>query len=112
MNPQPSLDKFDLIIGTGVIFKGDIQVDGRVLVSGQVNGSIQAKVLRIEPSGRVDGRVRVVDLDVKGWLGQDVTCTEALRVHHTGVVHGRLCCRELEIERGGRFTGTLIRPSE
>jgi cytoskeletal protein CcmA (bactofilin family) len=30
-------------------------------------------------------------------------------VHATGVVHGRLRCVELEIERGGRVTGQVVR---
>ena len=53
----PSIDKFDLIIGTGVTFNGDIRVDGRVSVSGQVKGSVQARDLRVEVGGRVDGQV-------------------------------------------------------
>jgi cytoskeletal protein CcmA (bactofilin family) len=105
----PSIDKFDLVIGTGVSFQGDIHVDGRVSVSGQVKGSIEARDLRVEPGGRIDGQVRVNNLEVKGSIGQDVSSTESVLVHSTGLVHGRLRCVELEIERGGRVTGQIIR---
>lgn len=105
----PSLDKFDLIIGAGVSFTGDIRVDGRVSVSGNVKGSIQAKDLRVEVGGDVQGQVRVSNLEVKGSIGQDITSRESVMVHATGVVHGRLRCVELEIERGGRVTGQVVR---
>lgn len=105
----PSLDKFDLIIGAGVSFNGDIRVDGRVSVSGTVKGSIQAKDLRIEVGGDVQGQVRVSNLEVRGTIGHDITSGESVLVHSTGVVHGRLHCIELEIERGGRVTGQVVR---
>ena len=105
----PSIDKFDLIIGTGVTFNGDIRVDGRVSVSGQVKGSVHARDLRVELGGRVDGQVRVNNLEVKGSIGQDITSNDSVLVHSTGIVNGRLRCDELEIERGGRVTGQIVR---
>jgi cytoskeletal protein CcmA (bactofilin family) len=105
----PSIDKFDLIIGSGVVFNGDIKVDGRVSVSGEVKGSIDAQDLRVELGGRVDGWVRVVNLEVKGTMGQDVTSSTSVMVHSTGRIHGRLLCMELEIERGGQLTGQIVR---
>lgn len=105
----PSIDKFDLIIGAGVTFNGDIRVDGRVSVSGQVKGSIDARDLRVELDGRVDGQVRVNNLEVKGAVGQDITSSDSVLIHSTGLVHGRLRCAELEIERGGRVTGQIVR---
>jgi cytoskeletal protein CcmA (bactofilin family) len=105
----PSIDKFDLIIGTGVTFNGDIRVDGRVSVSGQVKGSVQARDLRVEVGRRVDGQVRVNNLEVKGSIGQDITSNDSVLVHSTGIVNGRLRCDELEIERGGRVTGQIVR---
>lgn len=107
----PSLDKFDLIIGSGVAFNGDIRVEGRVSISGQVKGSVEAQDLRVEVGGRVDGQVRVANLEVKGSLGEDVTSSESVLVHSTGRIHGRLCCAELEIERGGRVTVQVVRIS-
>jgi cytoskeletal protein CcmA (bactofilin family) len=105
----PSIDKFDLIIGAGVTFTGDIRVDGRVSVSGQVKGSIDARDLRVEVGGHVDGQVRVNNLEVKGAIGQDITSSDSVMVHSTGLIHGRLRCDELEIERGGRVTGQIVR---
>lgn len=105
----PSIDKFDLIIGTGVTFNGDIRVDGRVSVSGEVKGSIDARDLRVEAGGRVDGKVRVNNLEVKGAIGQDITSSDSVMVHSTGLIHGCLRCDELEIERGGRVTGQIVR---
>jgi cytoskeletal protein CcmA (bactofilin family) len=105
----PSIDKFDLIIGSGVTFTGEIRVDGRVSVSGQVKGSIDARDLRVEVGGHVDGQVRVNNLEVKGSIGQDITSRDSVMVHSTGLVNGRLRCDELEIERGGRVTGQVVR---
>lgn len=105
----PSIDKFDLIIGTGVTFNGDIRVDGRVSVSGKVTGAIDAHDLRVEIGGRVDGQVRVRNLEVKGSVGQDISSSESVLVHSTGLINGRLRCVELEIERGGRVTGQIVR---
>ena len=60
----PAIDKFGLVIGSEVGFVGDIVVDARVSVSGQVQG-----------------QVRVSNLRAKGSVGQGLSCRESVLVH-------------------------------
>jgi len=44
---------------------------------------------------------------VHGELNEDINCRSHLLIHSTGKVSGKLEYHEIEIERGGKFKGTM-----
>jgi cytoskeletal protein CcmA (bactofilin family) len=46
-------------------------------------------------------------MDVHGELNEDISCRSHLLIHSTGKVSGKLEYHEIEIERGGKFKGTM-----
>jgi len=77
----------NLVIGTGVTFKGSILLIGK--------------------DGVVTGVVRAREIDVHGELNQDISCKDHILIHSTGRVSGSLEYSELEIQRGGQFRGDM-----
>ena len=88
----------NLVIGDGVTFKGSISV---------VSGELIADDLLIGQKGKVSGIVRAREMDVHGELNEDISCRSHLLIHSTGKVSGKLEYHEIEIERGGKFKGTM-----
>ncbi|MBU3650815.1 MAG: polymer-forming cytoskeletal protein [Limnohabitans sp.] len=97
----------NLVIGTGVTFKGSITAPGKAIVNGAVTGDLTADDLLIGKEGNVTGVVRAREIDVHGELNEDIVCREHILIHSTGRVSGTLEYTELEIHRGGRFRGEM-----
>ena len=66
-----------ITIGQGVTFVGSISARGKAFINGAVTGDIS-----------VDG-------------------SEHVLVHSTGLINGKLIYGELEIQKGGRVTGSM-----
>ncbi len=47
-------------------------------------------------------------MDIHGQVHEEVSCTDHVLVHSTGLVNGNLIYGELEIQKGGRVTGSMI----
>jgi cytoskeletal protein CcmA (bactofilin family) len=61
----------------------------------------------IGQKGKVTGVVKAREIDVHGELNEDINCRSHLLIHSTGKVSGKLEYHEIEIERGGKFKGTM-----
>lgn len=107
MNKPFDASNPDLIIGEGVTFTGTIDAPSKAIISGAVSGSISAQDLLIEKTGTITGKVRADTMNVHGSVANDVACSANLVIHGTGQVSGTLQYKELQIERGGRITGTV-----
>ncbi len=97
----------NLVIGTGVTFKGSISAPGRAVINGNVTGDLTADDLLIGKEGTVTGTVRAREIDVHGELNEDIVCRQHILIHSTGRVSGSLEYSELEIQRGGQFRGDM-----
>ena len=97
----------NLVIGDGVTFKGSISAPGKAIINGVVSGELIADDLLIGQKGKVSGIVRAREMDVHGELNEDIYCRSHLLIHSTGKVTGKLEYHEIEIERGGKFKGTM-----
>jgi len=100
-------DKDCLTLGEGVVFTGHIAAKGKVEISGVVNGEIHSDELWVGPSGIITGKIQAREMEIHGQLHEEVTCSEGIRIHSTGSVHGRLTYGELQINRGGRVAGSM-----
>jgi cytoskeletal protein CcmA (bactofilin family) len=78
------------------------------VVEGQVKADLKdCKVLYITSSGLYEGAADVDDADISGRFDGDLTVKGTLILRASGRVSGTLRYAELEIERGGRVSGTL-----
>jgi cytoskeletal protein CcmA (bactofilin family) len=100
-------EKNNLTLGAGVVFSGAILAKGRVIVHGVVDGDLDAGDLLVGVSGVITGKIRAHTMHIHGEVNRDVVCDGHVAIHTTGVVNGQFEYGELEIERGGRISGSL-----
>lgn len=96
-----------LVIGEGVSFTGTIEAPGAASIHGTVNGKIKSLDLQIGPKGHVVGEIEATTIDVYGTIAEKIMCHEHLVIHRSGMVSGHLNYTHIEIERGGKFVGSM-----
>lgn len=96
-----------LVIGDGVKFSGSITAKGKAIIHGTFDGELIVDQLVVGDSGSVSGEITSRDIEVHGELHKTIHCAKRLLIHTTGVVAGSMEYGEIEIERGGIFTGEM-----
>jgi cytoskeletal protein CcmA (bactofilin family) len=98
-----------------LIVNKDISLSGRIAACDRlvIHGSVQAVLegthaLEIAESGRfTEGRAEVEEAEIRGLYEGELTVRGRLLVRSTGQVRGIVRYGELQIERGGKLTGTV-----
>jgi cytoskeletal protein CcmA (bactofilin family) len=98
-----------LMVGQGISLSGVITACDRLIVEGSVQVTLnETKAIEIAESGRfTDGKAEVEDAEISGTYEGELTVRNRLLIRATGKVKGTVRYGELEIERGGRLTGTV-----
>ena len=98
-----------LIVGKGISLSGEITACDRLIVEGSVQVTLnETKAIEITESGRfTNGKAEVDDAEISGVYEGDLTVRNRLLIRSTGQVRGNVRFGELEIERGGRLSGSV-----
>lgn len=98
-----------LIVGQGISLSGEITACDRLVVDGSVQVTLnQTRAIEITESGRfTNGKAEVEEAEISGVYEGDLTVRKRLLIRSTGQVKGTVRYGELEIERGGRLSGTI-----
>jgi cytoskeletal protein CcmA (bactofilin family) len=96
-----------ITIGQGVKFVGSISARGKAFINGKVTGEISVDDLQVGQYGVIKGKIKSREMDIHGKIHDDVACAEHVLVHSTGLINGKLTYGELEIQKGGRVTGSM-----
>jgi cytoskeletal protein CcmA (bactofilin family) len=98
-----------LIVGQGISLSGEITACDRLVVEGSVQVTLnETKAIEIAESGRfTDGKAEVEDAEISGTYEGELTVRNRLLIRATGRVKGTVRYGELEIERGGRLSGSV-----
>jgi len=99
----------DLFMPNGVTFVGTISVPGVARINCEITGEITCKELDVGPQAKINGKVQAQGIEVQGCLENDINCTGLVRIHSTGKVAGKLAYLDIEIDRGGQFSGEFHR---
>ena len=93
------------ILAEGCTVKGDLSVEGNILVAGFMDGKVICQnSVSIGVSGAVRGTVKGRHLIVSGLMEGEV-CAEIVEIMAGGKVQGTIQTDQLIIERGGFFLG-------
>lgn len=110
---KPRSQGQDVYIGEGVVIQGTFSVPGKAEIHGTVNGEIKADNLLVGLQGKITGTVVAREMDVLGEINKEIHCEEYLHIRSSGMVSGTLEYCDMEIERGGKFAGSMIqKPSK
>jgi cytoskeletal protein CcmA (bactofilin family) len=94
------------VLGAGASFDGVLAFRGTVHVEGQLRGDVIAQgSLKIEPQGRVEGRIEVDELVVAGVIEGDVYARRRVELLPTARVHGEVRTPALALAEGSVLDG-------
>lgn len=98
-----------LIVGHGISLAGEISACERLVVEGNVQVTLnQTRIIEITESGRfTNGKAEVEEAEISGLYEGELTVQGRLLIRSTGCVKGTVRCGELEVQRGGRLSGTV-----
>ncbi|MDH4262972.1 MAG: polymer-forming cytoskeletal protein [Spirochaetia bacterium] len=91
-----------------IIFRGEINYDGRLDVSGKLEGKIISEgALVVNNPGFFKGDIRVRQVTLKGEVSANVKC-ELITIMNSGKIFGDIECKQIQIDRGGIHNGVTI----
>jgi cytoskeletal protein CcmA (bactofilin family) len=98
-----------LIVGQGLSLSGDITACDLLVVEGSVQVTLNdTRAIEISETGRfTNGKASVEEATISGVYEGELTVRGRLLVRSTGRVQGRIRYGEIEVERGGRLSGTI-----
>src|SRR3954471_1155623 len=98
-----------LIVGQGISLSGEITACDRLVVQGSVQVTLnETRAIEITESGRfTNGKAEVEEAEISGVYEGDLTVRNRLLIRSTGQVKGNVRYGEIEVERGGRITGSI-----
>ena len=103
-----------LVVGQDISLSGEIKSCQKLVVEGQVeSNNTECSALQISATGLYKGSAAVDHADISGRFEGDLTVHGQLTLRATGRLVGALRYAQMEIERGGRISGTMeeIEPS-
>ncbi len=100
-----------LIVGQGISLSGEINSCDRLVVEGNVQANLQnCQSMTISETGLFDGNAAIDDADVHGRFEGDLVVRKRLMIRASGHVAGTISYGEIEIEAGGRISGSIQAP--
>lgn len=98
-----------LIVGEGLSLSGDITACDLLIVEGSVQVTLNdTRAIEIAETGRfTNGKASVEEATISGVYQGELTVRGRLLVRGTGRVDGSIRYGELEVERGGRLSGSI-----
>ena len=109
--PEGAIAARKLIVGQGISLSGEINECDRLVVEGHVEANLQkCGHMIITETGLFHGNAAIEDAEVSGRFEGDLVIHKRLIIRATGLVSGKIRYREIEIEAGGRISGTIQSP--
>jgi cytoskeletal protein CcmA (bactofilin family) len=97
-----------LIVGQGTSLSGEIGSCDRIVVEGSVQANLQnCQHMTITETGWFGGNAAIDEAEVHGRFEGDLTVRRRLLIRAHGHVSGRISYGEIEIEAGGKISGTI-----
>ena len=97
-----------LIVGKGISLSGEIASCDRLVVEGSVQANLQdCKYILIAESGVFDGNAVIDEAEVHGRFEGDLTVRDRLSIRATGHVSGSVAYGQIEIQAGGKISGSV-----
>jgi cytoskeletal protein CcmA (bactofilin family) len=90
------------IIDKELKIEGSISSSGKLIIKGQVTGTIDGDVVIIAEDGKVNSsETKVSSITIGGNFQGDVTASKELIILSTGTCAGKVECKDLIVENGG-----------
>jgi cytoskeletal protein CcmA (bactofilin family) len=105
--PDP-IERKTLIVGREISLSGRVASCDRLVVEGSVEVALNdCQHLEIAATGMFRGDASVENAEISGQFDGDLTVRGRLFIRASGCVSGTVTYGEIEIERGGKISGSL-----
>jgi cytoskeletal protein CcmA (bactofilin family) len=102
-----------MVVGKGINLNGEIKSCDRLLIEGLVEGTLtDSMMLSISETGSFKGVAETEGAEIEGLFRGKMVVRGRLVIRATGRVTGEICYGQVEIERGGEISGTIVRLGE
>jgi cytoskeletal protein CcmA (bactofilin family) len=106
--PEPAPSVARLTVGPDIKLKGaEITDCDTLIVEGQVDASMDSRVVEIAESGIFRGKVQVEVADIRGRFDGELTALKQLVIRETGRVSGTIRYGKIRIDEGGTVSGDV-----
>ncbi len=105
----PAQPKIASVIGSTLVFKGELSADEDLIIEGHVEGTIahHDKHLTVGEHGRVKADIHASSVIVLGQLIGDIHCEGMVSLAKGADVKGNIFCGNIVMEDGARFKGKI-----
>lgn len=102
------VERRNMIVGREISLSGDISSCDRLVIEGSVEANLhECRELNIAESGLFKGNASIEQAEVRGRFEGELVIRKRLLIRATGHVSGTIAYGELEIECGGKISGTV-----
>jgi cytoskeletal protein CcmA (bactofilin family) len=95
------------IIDKDCLVEGTLNVKGKLIVAGSLKGTLIGNTVVTAKGSRVDAPAKVREMIIGGEFEGDITVYESLRILSTGVFSGKIVCKSITLETGGKLNGRV-----
>ena len=106
---RPAKGSSKVVIGEGVIIKGEINNADEVQIDGTADIVLKTDNVTVGAKGDLKGTIETNNADIWGKVDGDLKVTNTLTIQELGDVSGKIEYVKLQIKLGGNITGDLIR---
>ena len=97
-----------MVVGQGITLSGDIKSCNRLVVEGSLEATLHdCGQMEITGTGYFKGNASIKRGEISGEFEGELIVSERLLIRASGHVSGTVTYGEIEIERGGKITGTI-----
>lgn len=98
-----------VVIGQGMIIKGNLHSGDNVFLDGEIEGDLDVENCRlmIGPHGKVVANVKAREVDIQGIMTGSVESTERTSIRAAGQLMGDVRTGGIVIESGAQFKGKV-----
>ena len=97
-----------MVVGQGISLSGHIRSCNRLLVEGSLEATLHdCGQMEIAETGYFKGNASIKRGEISGEFDGELIVSERLLIRASGHVSGTVTYGEIEIERGGKITGTI-----
>jgi len=96
------------IIGTGLVFKGEVNGEGSVRVEGKFVGTLEiGHEVIIGEGGTIEGNVRSKNVSVLGTLKGNVVALDKITIESSGAMYGDIIAPRVVVTEGAIYKGRI-----
>lgn len=101
--------KFDIIIGSNSIIKGDIESEGSIRIDGKVIGNVVALGNTIiSEDAYIHGNITCTNSDIYGVIDGNVSTKGKINLYGKASLTGDVICKSFNTEEGAHYKGNCL----